>query len=594
MAEDSHDAPDAVRPSLGRTAGRLRPLVGLLVIVIGLIVLYSVLFHALMAHEGQTHSPLTGFYWTMQTMMTLGFGDITFTSDLGRLFSVVVLTTGVVLLFVLLPFTLIQFLYAPWLEARTAARTPRQLPADTSGHVILTAYGPVEAALIDRLRQFQSPYVVIVPDPAQALVLDGQGVRVMVGKLDDAETYRRARVERASLVAATLSDTANANVVLTVRECSETVPIVATAVWETSVELFKRAGCQQVIQLGELLGRAMARRIAGHGGRTHVIGRLDDLLVAEASAAETSLVGQTIREARLRERINVNVVGVWERGRYSPGSPETPITADMILLLSGTHAELDAYDRDVHQKPPVPGHAIIVGSGRVGRATSRHLVEAGIDHKIVEKIADRVQDWSRLVIGDAVDPVILAAAGLDHATSVAMTTHDDDVNVYLTLYCRRARPDIQILSRATLERNVTTLYRAGADFVLSYTPMEANAIFDILRHGDVLLLAEGLEVFTVGVPPTLVGKSIAECALREGTGCSVLAVRRAGGPATHPDIHTPLGSADALVLIGDREDERAFFGKYAEALGTTWRPGRPPSRQATADPAEATESADSR
>jgi K+/H+ antiporter YhaU regulatory subunit KhtT len=115
---------------------------------------------------------------------------------------------------------------------------------------------------------------------------------------------------------------------------------------------------------------------------------------------------------------------------------------------------------------------------------------------------------------------------------------------------------------------VTTLYRAGADFVLSYVPMEANAIFDILRHGDVLLLAEGLEVFTVGVPSALVGKPIAECGLREATGCNVLAVRRAGGPATHPDIQAPLQPDDALVLIGDREDERAFLGRYAGALET--------------------------
>ncbi len=567
--------PSAARDSLGdqdhldaRRRRRLRPLAILLGLVVGLILLYSVLFQALMVREDQAHSWLTGVYWTMQTMMTLGFGDVTFTSDLGRLFSMVVLTSGVLLLFVLLPFTLIQFLYAPWLEARTAARTPYELPADTAGHVILTAYGPVEAALIGRLRQYHLPYVVIVPDVAAALALDDQGVRVMVGPLDDVETYRRARVERAALVAATCSDTMNASIVVTVRESAEAVPIVATAVWEPSVELLLGAGCQQVIQLGELLGSAMARRIAGFGGRAHVIGRLDDLLVAEASAAGTALVGQTIRDARLRERINVNVVGVWDRGRYSPGAPTTTITSDMTLLLSGTRAELDAYDREARSVLPAPSHAVIVGGGRVGRATSRHLAEAGIEHKIIERVADRVEDWSRLVIGDATDPDIMTSAGLDRAASIAITTHDDDVNVYLTLYCRRARRDIQILSRATLERSVATLHRAGANFVLSYVPMEANAFLEAL-HRDVLLFAEGLEVFTVKTPPTLVGKPIADCGLRETTGCSVLAVRRSGLAAMHPDVHRPLAADDALVLIGDREDERAFFKRYGPVGGAS-------------------------
>ena len=58
--------------------------------------------------EEQEHSWLTGFYWTLTVMTTLGFGDITFHSDIGRLFSVLVLLTGVILLLIVLPFTFIR------------------------------------------------------------------------------------------------------------------------------------------------------------------------------------------------------------------------------------------------------------------------------------------------------------------------------------------------------------------------------------------------------------------------------------------------------------------------------------------------------
>jgi hypothetical protein len=60
----------------------------------------------LMLYEGRQYSWVTGFYWTLTTMSTLGFGDITFHSDAGRLFSVVVLLSGIVFLLVMLPFTL--------------------------------------------------------------------------------------------------------------------------------------------------------------------------------------------------------------------------------------------------------------------------------------------------------------------------------------------------------------------------------------------------------------------------------------------------------------------------------------------------------
>jgi hypothetical protein len=60
----------------------------------------------------------------MVVMSTLGFVDITFTSDTGRLFSIVVLLSGVVFLLVMTPFLFIRLFYAPWLEARVRLRGP--------------------------------------------------------------------------------------------------------------------------------------------------------------------------------------------------------------------------------------------------------------------------------------------------------------------------------------------------------------------------------------------------------------------------------------------------------------------------------------
>ena len=55
-------------------------------------------------------------------MSPLGFGDITFASDLGRIFSSIVLLSGIVMLLVVFPFTFIEFFCAPWMRAQKAAR----------------------------------------------------------------------------------------------------------------------------------------------------------------------------------------------------------------------------------------------------------------------------------------------------------------------------------------------------------------------------------------------------------------------------------------------------------------------------------------
>src|SRR5688500_8542493 len=146
--------PSVLAPiSKGKSRHNLRILRLLLRVCALLVLLFSVLFQFIMRWEGQEHSWMAGVYWTLVVMSTLGFGDITFTSDLGRLFSIVVLLSGTAFLLILLPFTFIHFFFIPWTEAQAAARAPRKLPTNTRQHVVLTGLGPVEKALIRALNR---------------------------------------------------------------------------------------------------------------------------------------------------------------------------------------------------------------------------------------------------------------------------------------------------------------------------------------------------------------------------------------------------------------------------------------------------------
>ena len=102
----------------------------------------------------------------------------------------------------------------------------------------------------------------------------------------------------------------------------------------------------------------------------------------------------------------------------------------------------------------------------------------------------------------------LEEAGIREAANVIVTTRDDNTNIYLTILCRQLRADAPIISRATLQRNVPTLHRAGADFVMSYASMGSNAIFNLLERSDILMVAEGLDIVRIRVPATLAGKNL--------------------------------------------------------------------------------------
>ena len=538
----------------------LRVVAWLVVVLVAMVALFTVIFHVLMAREGRDHSWTTGVYWTLTTMSTLGFGDITFESDAGRAFSVVVLLSGALFILVLLPFAFIQFVFTPWMESREAARAPRELPPDTTGHVVLTNLSPIEDTLIRRATRAKLPYVLIVPDLDRALALHDQGYRVMVGALDDPGTYRAARVEHAALVASTRPDTTNSNITFTVREFDATVPIVVTASSERSVDVLTLAGADRVLRLGTVLGEAMARRVLGDAA-SHVVGSIDDLVVAEASASLTPLVGRTLGDLDIRERCGVNVVGVWERGTFAVARTDLPVTDRSVLILTGDADQLACYDATYGRGRGTDAPVVIVGGGRVGRAAGEVLGEAGIGYKIVERLPERVRDPADYVVGEAADIDVLEAAGLREASAVLVTTHEDDVNVYLTLYLRKLQADVQIISRANLDRNVSTLHRAGADAVLSYASLGATEIWNQLGPDDSLVLAEGLDVFRVPVPAWLAGRTLAQAAVRSQTGCSVVGLVRDGSGRVEPapDPAAPVPGGASLVMIGDARAQDRFY-----------------------------------
>jgi Trk K+ transport system NAD-binding subunit len=530
-----------------------------------MITVYSVIFHILMEREGTQHTWMTGFYWTLTVMSTLGFGDITFHTDWGRLFSVIVLLSGMVFMLILLPFTFIEFFYSPWMKAQQAAQVPRELPKETNGHVVVTHLDPVSAALIKKLDEFGYPYVLLISDINEAMALMNEGYRVVIGDLDDPETYRRVHVEQAAMVASTSDDIVNTNVVFTVREMSEKVPIISVARTDAARDVLHLAGCNHVLRPGIMMGHFLARRIVGRDAVTHVIGSFGQLLIAEATAGGTPLVGKTLGDVHLRRTTGVSVVGLWERGRFDVARPETQISSGSVLVMAGSRAQLKKYDEMffIHSVTDAP--VVIVGGGRVGRETGLALQKRNIDYRIIERLPELIFDHDKYILGDAVDPKVLEQAGITQSPAAVITPHDDDITIYLTILCRKLRPDMQIISRATLDRNVSSLHRAGADIVMSYASMGANAIFNLLELGDIVMVAEGLNILRVDIPKTLIGKTISESAIRQETGLTVVALEINGEMTINPDPGIPLPADSDLVLIGTSESERKFLRQYVKA-----------------------------
>ena len=167
-----------------------------------------------------------------------------------------------------------------------------------------------------------------------------------------------------------------------------------------------------------------------------------------------------------------------------------------------------------------------------------------------------------MIIGDAADRKVLDEAGIQNAPSILLTTHDDAMNVYLTVYCRRLNPEARILTRVTHERNIDAIRRAGANFVLSYASLGVQIVTSLVRDRELMLLGEGVEVYYIPLPKSLDGKTIAESGIGANTGLNVIGIDKNGQMRTDITASDMLETGSTMVTIGRSDQRRTFRELY--------------------------------
>lgn len=532
------------------------------------IVIYSVLFHFIMASEGQNHSWITGFYWTLTVMSTLGFGDITFASDLGRFFSIVVLLSGIVMLMIVLPFAFIRHFYIPLLESKKKNKVLRQVPAGTKNHILICAYDVIARDLTERLEQENTPYFVIENDLEKALKMHDDNVPVLLGELDDQETFNLGNIKDAKMVLINRDDFLNTKIILTIRELAPNVPIVAIATLIESVDVQQLSGADHVLPVKKWLGEQLANRVNTQHAESHAIGQYEDLLIAELPIYNTPFVSQRIREMDLRQRFGVSIVGIWERGRLQPIAGNEILTQESILVVIGHREQLQNIDELFHDYNVNPHPVLLIGAGRVGLAAAKSLHKNGVLVNVVDKdpeVCKKVSPFcNKVFLGDASDYQLLKRAGILEAPSVLLSTHDDTMNIYLASYCRQLNNDVRIVSRISEARNVDIIQKAGANFVLSYSTLGSEAVLSISKGQELTVLGEGFTLFIIPIPKSLEGKTLAASNIGAKTGLSVIAIKENSEVMTLLSSQTILPHGAEIVMLGNIEMKHKFNKIYVK------------------------------
>ncbi|QCC52038.1 NAD-binding protein [Halapricum salinum] len=208
---------------------------------------------------------LDAFYFTLVTASTVGYGDISAATQIGRLFSLSVLVIGVASFGVAA-----GTLLGPAIEARFAAALGQMTEAQLSmleNHIIVMGYGELTEPILDELEDSKIPFIVITPNSEKASALRNRDINVLTADPSDETPLHDAGIERAiGVVAATNNDAEDALAILTARELNPDVRIVAAATDRQNSAKLRRAGADTVISPAVIGGHLLVQSALGQQG----------------------------------------------------------------------------------------------------------------------------------------------------------------------------------------------------------------------------------------------------------------------------------------------------------------------------------------
>jgi voltage-gated potassium channel len=286
-------------------------------------------------------SLIDAFYMTAITITTAGYLEVHPLSTAGRLFTVLVLFTGVGSFFY--AFTLFMALLSggTLLERRERKRHARMLE-NLNDHFILCGFGRMGEIIAREFARQSVPFVVIERSVERMHVAMDQGFLAVEADASNEEVLRRVRIDRArGFVAAVSTDAENVYAVLSARLLKPDLFIVGRAESEDARVKLKRAGADRVISPYHLGGLQLAQTAL----RPAVV---DFVQLATSSdnmnlnleqvriGAGSTLDGCSLIAAGLRQRFGVVVVGIRRADGQMDFNPE-PETAmhagdDLVVL----------------------------------------------------------------------------------------------------------------------------------------------------------------------------------------------------------------------------------------------------------------------
>ena len=213
-------------------------------------------------------------------------------------------------------------------------------------------------------------------------------------------------------------------------------------------------------------------------------------------------------------------------------------------------------------------HIIVCGLGKVGFQAAWEFKQAGIPFVIVEKLATKSGnlrfEGDIILIGDALDELVLERAGIQQARGLIAAVGSDADNVLVTLTAKQMAPDLVVVARAARLGTEKKLQAAGADHIVSPYEIGGRRMAQLLLTPDLLNYVDlvvdkkpvemAIEHILVNPRSKLAGSTMRETRLRDTTGALVAGIIRPGeGLRFNPRGSETFEPGDVILAMGTHQ-----------------------------------------
>jgi voltage-gated potassium channel len=295
---------------------------------------------------------LDAAYTAVVTLATVGYGDYVPKTPAGKIFTSCLVLGGVCTFFYTATEVIRTIVSGEMRDILGKQRMERELAA-LENHLIVCGYGRMGRLVCHEFSRQKLRFVLIERNADLLEAFEIANGIPLHGDATNDEILKRAGIDRArALVAVTASDSDNLYITMSARLLNERILIVARASETAAEQKLTRAGANRVISPYQIGGARVAQAVL----RPTVVDFIElatksehfELQIEETRvAAESALVGASVKDSGLRQEYGVIVVAV-KKGTghmiFNPASHEL-LQAGDILILIGAREHLDRVAR---------------------------------------------------------------------------------------------------------------------------------------------------------------------------------------------------------------------------------------------------------